>query len=103
MTAVNNINYYRTFVYNNNRNNSVISIAAKAVGADDNTVFALLRRLRDLKETKDPTVVEISGIEYAYSQNEAFVDRLFAFLSCFSRKHKLVKFTVMVGSMRYIL
>ncbi|MBE6606756.1 MAG: hypothetical protein E7635_06945 [Ruminococcaceae bacterium] len=103
MTAVNNINYCRTFVYHNNRNNPIISIAAKAIGADDNTTFALFRRLRDLKKTKVPTVVEISGIEYAYSQNKAFVDRLFAFLSYFSRKHKLVKFAVMVGSMRYIL
>ena len=103
MTAVNNINYYKTFVYHNSRNNSILSIATKAIGAEENTVFALLRRLRDLRETKIPTVVEISGIEYAYSQNKVFVDRLFAFLSYFSKKCKFVKFAVMVGNMRYIL
>lgn len=103
MTAVNNISYYRTNIYRNSKNNSVISIASNAIGADDNTISAIFRRLKELKQSNTPTVVEIRGIEYSYSQNKVFVDKMLAFLACFSRKHKLVKFAVMIGNVRYVL
>lgn len=103
MTAVNNINYFRTNVYRSDRTDSTVAMIARAIGADSNTFSAVLRRLSELKQTKVPTVVEISGFENDYLRKKADVDRLFAYLADFSRRHKLVKFTVMIGSMRYVL
>ena len=98
MTAVNSINYYRTNVYRSGRTDSVVAMVARA-----NTSSAVLRRLFELKQTKTPTVVEISGFENDYIRRKADVDRLFAYLSDFSKQHRLVKFTVMIGNMRYVL
>ena len=103
MTAVNNINYFRTNVYRSGRADSTAAMIARAIGADSNTFSSVLRRLSELKQTKVPTVVEISGFENDYLKRKADVDRLFAYLSDFSRRHKLVKFTVMIGNMRYVL
>ena len=76
---------------------------ARAIGANGSSFSAVLRRLSELKQTKTPTVVEISGFENDYIRRKADVDRLFAFLADFSKRYKLVKFTVMIGSMRYVL
>ena len=103
MTAVNNINYYRTNTYRTGRTDSVASMIARAIGADSYTVPGILRRLSQLKQTKVPTIVEINGIENDYTRRKDDVDKLFSFLSDFSKRHKLVKFTVMIGSMRYVL
>ena len=103
MTAVNSINYYRTNVYRSGRTDSVVAMVARAIGASDNTSTAVLRRLFELKQTKTPTVVEISGFENDYIRRKADVDRLFAYLSDFSKQHRLVKFTVMIGNTRYVL
>ena len=103
MTAVNNINYFRTNVYNSGRSNSTAALIARAIGADGNSFSAVLRRLAELKQTKTPTVVEISGFENDYLRRKADVDRLFAFLADFSKRYRLVRFTVIIGSMRYVL
>ncbi len=103
MTAINKINYYKTNMYRSNRNNSIIGMAAKALGADSSSILSLLSRLLELHESNVPTLVEISGIENGYLSNKGRVDRLFKFLSFFSRHHKKVKFAVMVGNVRYML
>lgn len=103
MTAINNINYLRTNIYRTGRSDSAIGMAARAIGADGFTLTAVIRRLNELKETKVPTVVEINGIENDYIRRKADVDRLFSFLSLFSKHNRLVKFTVMIGNMRYAL
>lgn len=64
---------------------------------------SVIRRLNELKETKVPTVVEISGIENDYLDHKAQIDRLFSFLSLFSKRYRFVRFTVMIGNMRYVL
>lgn len=103
MTAARNINYLRTNIYRAGRSNSAINMAARAIGADGYTLTSVIRRLNELKDTSVPTVVEISGIENDYISRKADVDRLFSFLSSFSKRNRLVKFTVMIGNMRYVL
>ena len=103
MTAATNIRYYRTNVYRSGRNGSAVAIAAKAIGAEDYTLFALMRRLAELKNTQRPTVVEINGIESDYSENKSKIDMIFKFLAFFSKQHRLVKFAVRVGNRRYVL
>ncbi len=103
MTATTNIRYYRTNLYRSGRSNSTVGIAAKAIGADDYTLFSFIRRLNELANTKRPTVVEIGGIEADYAERKAKIDILFKFLSHFSKHHRLVKFAVKVGNRRYVL
>lgn len=103
MTAVTNIRYYRTNVYRSGRGNSTIGMAAKAIGAEDYTLFSLVRRLSELANTKRPTVVEIRGFEADYADKKSKIDMIFKFLSHFSKHHRLVKFAVRVGNRRYVL
>ncbi len=103
MTAATNIRYYRTNIYRSGRSGSAIGIAARAIGADDYSLFSLVRRLIELRNTQRPTVVEISGIEADYADNKSKIDILFKFLSTFSKHHRLVKFAVKVGNRRYVL
>ena len=103
MTATTNIRYYRTNVYRGGRSSSAVGIAARAIGAEDYTLFSLVRRLNELANTKRPTVVEINGIEADYSDRKSKIDLLFKFLSHFSKHHSLVKFAVKVGNRRYVL
>lgn len=103
MTAVNNIRYYKTSMCHSGRGSTATSIAARCIGASDNSLSSVIRRINELKETKVPTVVEICGIENDYIEHKAQIDRLFTFLSLFSRRYRLVRFTVMIGNMRYVL
>ena len=103
MTAVNKINYCKTNMYRTNRYNSIIAMTAKALGANSISILALISRLFELHESNVPTLVEISGIENGYISNKGRVDRLFKFLSFFSKHHKKVKFAVIIGNVRYML
>lgn len=103
MTAANNIKFYKTSIYRSGRGDSVIGMTARALGADEYTSSSVLRRLNELKNSSVPTVVEIDGIENDYDKHEKYYNRLFAFLSFFSRRYSLVKFTVKIGNRRYLL
>lgn len=103
MTAVKNINYYRTNTYRGGRDDSSVGFVARAIGANDNSFISVLKRFKELENVKTPTVIEINGVETDYVNRKKNVDRLFKYLKQFSRKNRLLKFTVRIGNMVYAL
>lgn len=103
MTAVKNINYYRTNTYRGGRDDSSVGFIARAIGADDYSLFSVIKRFKELESVNTPTVVEIGGIETDYANRKKSVDRLFKYLKTLSAKNRLLKFTVRIGNMLYAL
>lgn len=101
MTAINNINFYRTNTCLAGRDDSSVSLIARAIGADDRTIISVVMRLRELKCVNRPTVIEIGGIEAEYMSKKKSIDRLFKYLKSLSNKNRLLKFTVRIGNMVY--
>ncbi len=101
MTAAKIINYTRTSTFRSSRDDSSVSLVARAIGADEATLLSLIIRLKELKSVKTLTLIEINGIEADYINKKKCIDRFLKYLKRLSGKNKFLKFTVRIGNMVY--